>query len=332
MDFLRLIFGKPKSTAVEKDDTTAATAPAQPESQEKSETLPVREEEETSRTDPGKTAPFADGVTRQLSPEPLISSRNGHITFGQSTDKGMVRSNNQDACLTFLFTSKTSEDRPDFGIFIVADGMGGHHDGEKAAALTARTVATQITRSIYLPMIMDDDDDERPTIAEALTAAAQKANSLVIKEVPDGGTTLTAVAVVGDLAHIVHVGDSRVYLISRGEIEQITRDHSLVQRLIELNQLTPDQASDHPQKNVLYRAIGQNDALEVDTLTRRLPADARLLVCSDGLWGIVSEKQILDVVVKHPDPQEACDRLVAIANMNGGTDNITAILLRIPGK
>lgn len=274
----------------------------------------------------------ADGVTRPLPLETVISTRNEHITFGQSTDVGMVRSNNQDTVMSFFFSSRSAEERPDFGLFIVADGMGGHQDGEKASAMTARAVASFVTSHIYLPMLADNSDSQQVPISEQLIAAVQKANSEVIAKVPEGGTTLTAAAVIGDLAYIVHVGDSRVYLVTKDGIEQITRDHSLVQRLIELDQLTPEEVIDHPQKNVLYRALGQSETVEVDTITRRLPPNSRMLLCSDGLWNQVLGTEISEIIMSHQNPQESCDKLVALANARGGTDNITAILLHIPSS
>jgi protein phosphatase len=114
-------------------------------------------------------------------------------------------------------------------------------------------------------------------------------------------------------------------------MEQITRDHSIVQRLIELDQLNPEDVADHPQKNVLYRALGQNEGLEVDTLTRRLPPSAKLLLCSDGLWNMVEERELREVATSNCTPQEACDRLIALANKHGGQDNITVIVLQLPG-
>lgn len=333
MSLFRRIFGK----STENEDTPETAEAAPPATEEKSAApTPSATELDSLDTQPTEIPQIqqvADGVTRPLSPEPVITARNNHLTFGQSSDTGMVRSNNQDSVLSFFFTSKSADQRPDFGLFIVADGMGGHHDGEKASALTARIVANHVISNIYLPMLGGESDDaDRPTISEALIAAVKQANNEVLKEVPDGGTTLTAAAILGDLVHIVHVGDSRAYLISQSTIEQITRDHSLVQRLIELNQLTRDEADEHPQKNVLYRAIGQSDTLEVDTVTRRLPANSALLICSDGLWGHLEDDILFETVKQHSVPQEACDRLISLANTKGGTDNITAILLKIPGK
>ena len=273
---------------------------------------------------------IADGITRPLPPETVISSSNEHLLFGQATDVGMVRTNNQDAVFSFVSTSRSSQQRPDFGLFIVADGMGGHHDGEKASAITASMVASYITHYIFLPMLNSDEDTERVPVTESMISAVQKANADIITKVPDGGTTLTAVAVIGDLAYVAHVGDSRIYLVTKDNIEQITRDHSLVQRYVELNLLTREEASVHAQKNVLYRALGQSETLEVDALTRRLPPNSKLMLCSDGLWNLVTDEEIMDIVSKHSNPQEACDKLVALANAHGGSDNITVILLRIP--
>jgi protein phosphatase len=269
---------------------------------------------------------IGEGVTRELPPEVMYSGMGEHFSFGQCTNVGKVRPNNQDAALSFFASSRSVDDRPDFGLFIVADGMGGHHHGEKASAITTRVMNSVITTNIYLPLMLGNQD--APPIAEALINAVQKANLEVIRTVPEGGTTVTAVAVIGDLAHIVHVGDSRAYLVSKEGLEQVTRDHSLVQRLIELDQLTPDEAAVHPQKNVLYRALGQNEIVEVDTITRRIPADARLLLCSDGLWAYVDERDIFEIAINNPDPQLACEKLVSLANARGGLDNITVILLK----
>lgn len=322
MDLFRRLFNQSniKQQGANADLQTASEIPA-PVSQI-AETMPLINLE--------PEAPTIEGITRPLPPETVISSSNEHLSFGQATDVGMVRSNNQDSVFSLLTTCRSANQRPDFGLFIVADGMGGHHDGEKASALTANTVASHITRQIFLPMLNGQDDAERVPITEAMILAVQAANTEIITKIPDGGTTLTSVAIIGDLAYIAHVGDSRVYLITKDGIEQITRDHSLVQRLIELDQLTREEALVHPQKNVLYRALGQSESLEVDALTRRLPPNSRVMLCSDGLWNMVSEHEISEIVMKHSNPQEACDKLVALANAHGGVDNISTILLKIP--
>lgn len=327
MGIFRRIFGRShEEEAVQTEvvmDTEVSQSPAS--------TAPLPDEAPPSS--PSRSVP--DGATRPLAADPtgFFQSHMGHIVFGQLSDPGIVRNNNQDAALSYFFTSDSVDDRPDFGLFVLADGMGGHHDGEKASALTTRTVAHQILTQIYLPLLENSENDaDRPTISEVLSLSVKRANRDVMRDVPEGGTTLTALVVVGDLAHIAHVGDSRAYLISNGSIEQLTRDHSLVQRLIELNQLTIEESLEHPQRNVLYRAIGQTQDLEVDTLTRRLPPGSSVLLCSDGLWGLISEKDISAIVQSTIDPQEACEKLIALANAQGGHDNITAILLRVPQK
>jgi serine/threonine protein phosphatase PrpC len=296
------------------------------------DTLPERDVEEGAVTAPLTGNPM--GITRPLPQEPVFAAQTGHITFGQKSDVGMSRSNNQDAAMSIYFTSSTVDEKPDFGIFIVADGMGGHSEGEKASAITAKTVMQDILTSVYLPMLQETEmDADRPTVTEALTAAIERANVEVRDHVADGGTTITAVVILGDQAYLGHVGDSRAYLISENhDIEQLTRDHSVVQRLIELGQLTPEEAETHEQRNVLYRAIGQNEEVDVDILRRRLPLNAHILICSDGLWGMMTKDDIRDIVGSSATPQEACDKLISLANSNGGTDNITAVLLKMPGN
>ncbi len=271
-----------------------------------------------------------DGVTRPLPQEVTLEINGaGHALFSQATDLGRVRTNNEDAIYSFYATGRTADGIPDFGLFVVADGMGGHSEGELASALAARTVATHILQEVYLPLFNREERDN--PIAEVMTSAIQRANEAVVHDLDDGGTTISAAVLIGDLAYIGHVGDSRVYLINRGRIERITRDHSWVQRLIELDQLTPDEANEHPQKNLLYRALGQSDTLEVDTLMRRMPPGARVVLCSDGLWNQVSDADILEAVTSASSLSEGCTRLISLANAQGGPDNISVVLVQLPG-
>ena len=279
------------------------------------------------------TAPVDLQGTRPLPPMETIQPAPGQrLNFGQLSDVGMVRSNNQDAAFCMLSSASSDDDVPDFGLFIVADGMGGYQEGERASAITVRTVVRHVLEEIFTPMLEQRmNDPERPPIADVLREAVQRANQAVTTELSEGGTTATITVILGDLVYLAHVGDSRAYMITDDDIEQITRDHSLVQRLIELEQLTPEEAAEHPQRNVLYKAIGQSESLEVDTITRRLQPRARLLLCSDGLWNLVSEETINEMVHKYPDPQEACNQLVKLANERGGADNITVVLVQAPG-
>jgi serine/threonine protein phosphatase PrpC len=253
------------------------------------------------------------------------------LCYGQASDVGQGRGDNQDACLAIVSNQEGAARQPNFGLFVVADGMGGYQDGEKASLLAARVIAQQIADRTYLPMLAQYGQNQRPALIEALNDAIQQANTAVSEQVPDGGTTLTAVAIYGDLAYLAHVGDSRAYLMTDGRIEQITRDHSLVQRLVELEQITPAQAADHPYRNVLYRAIGQAEYVELDNTIIQLPPASKLLLCSDGLWTVVPTSAMLEIIVTSSGPQDACERLVDTANANGGSDNITAVLVQLPG-
>lgn len=280
----------------------------------------------------------AEGRTRQLPPLETVlptAAEGARLNYGQFSDVGQIRDNNQDSMLSMTVSMTGNDHDPSFGLFIVADGMGGHEDGEKASAMTTHVIAKYVTKDIFIPMLNGETggDADRPTIIEVLRNAVQKANDVVAERVPDGGTTATAAAVMGNLAYIAHVGDSRAYIITSDSIEQATRDHSLVQRLIELDQLTPEDAIDHPQRNVLYRAIGQSDNLDVDAITRHLPPASYLLICSDGLWNLVTKEELKQIVITHQDnTQNACEALVNLANERGGTDNITVIVIRVPGK
>lgn len=300
------------------------------------ETLPNRTPDLDGKSDTDQEIEQGPGITRPLpEAEQFNETAKGHLAFGQASDQGMVRLNNQDAAFSFYFTSETIDDFPDFGIFVVADGMGGHQEGEKASAITARTMATEVLSKIYIPLVngVDINDPDQPTIVEAMVDAVQKANESVRNQVEDGGTTLTGVVIRGEAAHIAHVGDSRAYWINNGSsIERITRDHSVVERLIELGQITPEEAEYHDQRNVLYRAIGQNEDVEVEIHRKRLVPNSYILLCSDGLWNMVNDKDILEIIKNTPDTQTACEKLVALANAHGGSDNITAILIKTPAN
>jgi len=256
------------------------------------------------------------------------------LKAGWATDVGIVRSHNEDAVLVITASHDGDGAMPPLGLFVLADGMGGHQSGEVASSLAARAVAHQITRDFYLPaLISQGPDTSRPDLKDVLVEAVRAANDSVADRVPGGGTTLTCALVLESRAYIAHVGDSRAYIVTaEGELDQITHDHSLVDRLVELGQLTRDEAAVHPQKNVLYRAVGQGGELEVDTYTRTIGVGARLLLCSDGLWGIVAEAKMAEIVMNSPSPQVACERLVVAANAAGGRDNITAILVEPPAS
>lgn len=271
------------------------------------------------------TAPLA---SEQDARPPARSRR--HLRVGSATDVGQVRNHNEDVLLTL-----TSEQHGDavldaFGLFILADGMGGHQAGEVASALAARTVAHGVIERVYAPYLVHGKPDaSQSPLTEALSQAVDEASKMVYNNVPGGGTTLTCVLIVNERAVFAHVGDSRAYMFHDGQLRQITKDHSYVDKLVELGQLTAEEAAVHPQKNVLYRAVGQEGLLEVDTHLETIPPGGRLLLCSDGLWGMIDDATIARIVGTQASPQAACDALVDAANSAGGRDNITAIIVEI---
>ncbi|MYD11379.1 MAG: hypothetical protein F4X02_15215 [Chloroflexi bacterium] len=264
-------------------------------------------------------------------PKPILTRQRQALSYGIASDIGLLRNKNEDACFGMQWHSLTIDNRPDFGLFAVADGMGGHLDGERAAGIAVRTLASEMLDKIYVPLLRNFNAGDSPTVLEALVSASEKANHAVIKGAPGGGTTLSAIAVIGNLAYLAHVGDSRAYLIHDNTIEQLTTDHTLVQRLLEMKELTPEEAEHYPQKNVLYRAIGQNEELKMERLVRTLPPSGRVLICTDGLWDMIEDDTIKQVAQQAASPQEACDSLVKLANDRGGTDNISAIVFQAPG-
>ncbi len=246
------------------------------------------------------------------------------IRVGKYSHVGQVREVNEDSYFAFdaMLCSHRGEEL--FGLFIVADGMGGHESGEVASSLAVKIAASSILKEVYIPILKNEQNSV--PLNEALTNAVTRANDAVINTVPDGGTTIVIALLMGSNAYIAHVGDSRAYVLKAGALKAITQDHSLSQKLQEMGQSSEEALQ---AQNVLYRAIGQGDTIEVDTKIQHLPPGTSLLLCSDGLWGMVNDTDIVAVLNNTSHPQNACYQLIDQANQNGGRDNITAILVAI---
>ena len=231
---------------------------------------------------------------------------------GSATDVGRVRSNNQDSFLV-----------REGDLFAVADGMGGHQGGEVASALALQ--------------ILGQAHDEPST--STLVRAVRSANQAVFDKAgadPDlkgMGTTLTALADVdtreGRRLGIVNVGDSRLYRLRNDRIEQLTEDHSLVASLVRQGRITAEEAENHPQRNILTRALGIDEAVAVDSWEVEPVAGDRFLICSDGLFNEVDENRIVATLRRFEDPGDAARELVRLANDGGGRDNITAVVVDV---
>jgi len=272
------------------------------------------------------TAPLIPQAQEILAAE--LPQKRMLVASAQST--GLERSHNEDS-LFFMHSNSQGQELPsDFGLYIIADGMGGHRAGELASAISVNTVVNYLVNQIFLQLYNSGTESENQPLQELVKEAMEDSNLNVVEKVPGGGTTLTTVVFLGSHITIGHVGDSRAYICSDDSMKQLTRDHSLVERLCELGQITVEEAAVHPQRNVLYRAIGQGANLEVDIATYPAPQDATLVLCSDGLWGVVDDEMMHRIITDAPDLQQACNDLVFAANNAGGPDNISVILVYFP--
>ena len=263
-----------------------------------------------------------------LTIEPDKSGLPYSVATCQST--GRERTHNEDT----LFVVNTYLDGIDpglaLGLYIVADGMGGHQSGEVASHLAVQGAGFHLLDQLVRTQIFERKGFTEQEVKDLLAEAVKQAQGLICQRVPGGGTTLTLALILGDRVFTAHVGDSRLYVLSEnGKLRLFTKDHSLVKRLVDLGEITEADAATHPQRNVLYRALGQTDALEPDLDQFKVNKDDLLLICSDGLWGVVDKvalKGILEDDGLDLD-QKAC-ALVDTANQAGGPDNISVVLVK----
>jgi protein phosphatase len=206
--------------------------------------------------------------------------------------------------------------------------MGGHANGHVASKTASRVAARYILEKIYLPLLHDDGTLNQTPIQEVLVHAVQAANTAVFQADldSDSGTTLTIALVLGRRLHVAHVGDSRLYLLGDEGLQAVTNDHSLVQRLQDVGQ-PADDVTFAQIRHVLLRAVGQIEEVEVDTYMRLLPRNGKLLLCTDGLCGLVSNKDMQAILKKDTSLELMVDELTDAAMDAGGYDNITAVVV-----
>lgn len=250
---------------------------------------------------------------------------------GCAQSPGKVRERNEDALFSLTAVIMNDEVLFPFGVFIVADGMGGHRHGEIASKVAVRTSADLIAHELFLPLLHGQTLPHQLPVQDVLNKCILSAHQTILSEVPGSGTTLSIALMVQDQLHISHVGDSRVYLSHfNGGLKAVTRDHSLVNRMLELGKITKEEAEHHPQRNVLYRALGQEAPPEPEFYRIGLEGCSHVLLCSDGLWGSVPEDEIVKILASQDSPQTAALKLVEEANARGGQDNITSIVIKVP--
>ena len=238
------------------------------------------------------------------------------FTCAARTDVGIVRSGNED---NYLMLAER-------GIFIVADGMGGHAAGEVASEMAVRLISRDLGTVRGLP---DEEVAERMRQSIRAANAAIYERTLTEHDKRGMGTTATALVLLPNRFLLGHVGDSRAYRLRDGKFEQLTKDHSYVQEQVDAGLLTPEQARVHPYSNVITRCVGANQDVIPDTYSGDLLAGDVVLLASDGLTGMLEDEHIHKILEAPGGPQEWVDAMINDANRRGGLDNITAIIVKI---
>lgn len=290
---------------------------------------------EIQRNAPPPKAPISEST-------PVVESKKPIFDSSAATDVGKVRDHNEDVV---RIDEQNLRHMGIDGLYIVADGMGGHAAGEVASAIAADVLAQQCLKQEFPRQNqgfnqLPPDEKIKASLAlqekqrQWLVEAVGQANKAVFnqreKEGIDMGTTLVVAIRSGDQVAVANVGDSRLYIIAKdGEtINQVTEDHSLVARLIASKQITAEEVKVHPQRNVIYRTVGDKPRLKADVFFTKIPRGGSMVLCSDGLSGMVEDDQIRRIVVSTPTSSKATSELINAANAAGGQDNISAIVVR----
>ena len=262
-------------------------------------------------------------VENNLADDTGVKSRK----IGMLTDVGQVRTIDEDSILAADLSFGINSENEKFLLLAVADGMGGHAKGEEASKIALNT----LTKSV-IPELFGDT-----AFTELLENGIKNANQEILDytsknpESSGMGTTAVCAVVKGNDVHLANVGDSRAYIISDDEIRRVTKDHSYVQALIDEGKITEEEAREHPQKNVITKAVGIMPSVEPDTMKLTLDDDESLLLCCDGVIAHLTDDDIHKTICDSPDPQTACQQIVDMANERGGSDNISLIILSSEG-
>ena len=304
------------------DQPTIDMTPGLPNEQPTMEMLPTAL---NGQTDPEKTVIY--GVAAQ----PVKGQRLG-IVVGTRSDPGIKRKYkpNEDSLFAAHWQREAEADMMPFGLFVVADGMGGHANGQDASRSAIQTII-----DFMLPKLSKTVDPQSKDLDQLLTNAVQHANLVVhqhnMELRADMGTTVTATLIVGGTAYVSNVGDSRTYLYRPSDgLKKVTNDHSVVASLVEAGIIKPDDIYTHPKRNQIYRSLGEKAEVEVDSFVVQLQPGDKLLLCSDGLWDMVRDPKIEGVLKNSvPDPNMTAEALIRAALEGGGEDNVSVIIISL---
>jgi serine/threonine protein phosphatase PrpC len=261
------------------------------------------------------------------------------LLAASNSDAGDVRRSepNEDSTLVLLLQRVHESVSAPSGVFIVADGLGGHDNGQVASKMTINIIAERLLKELLTEPLTSEKNGEpvktfdedtlvalfHDTVEDANTALCQK-NQL---DKTDMGSTITGFMVVGEHAFILNVGDSRTYMLRGKQLYQLTTDHSLVGQLVAGGLIEPDDVYTHPQRSQIFRSLGDKPNVQIDIFKQELLSGDILLSCSDGLWEMVRNPQIENILDNAPDPEAACAQFIEAANANGGEDNVSAIVV-----
>jgi serine/threonine protein phosphatase PrpC len=251
------------------------------------------------------------------------------LVWAKATDQGLQRDHNEDYLEAWHFARSSGGT---LGLFVVADGLGGQDSGEVASRMATEAIWQTLRPGVWEPVLRGEslaaDALEQQLIA-AISAANQSVYDARVARNSQMSSTLTMALLVDNMAYIGNVGDSRTYLWNELGLRAITKDHSLVQRLVDTGQLQPEEVYTHPQRNLIYQSIGDRPEVKPDVFRHPLAPADQLLLCSDGLWEMVRSEGIEEVLLSEPDAQRACARLVRDSNLAGGEDNISVIIVQV---
>jgi serine/threonine protein phosphatase PrpC len=255
------------------------------------------------------------------------------LRVGQRSDPGRVRELDEDSMFV-LTMAPTYESRtgPVLGLYAVADGMGGHAGGEVASRMALQVLVERVLSTIILPEVAGElvlEEDILTFLRQATIAANDEVYLTRKKRESDMGTTVTTVLIRDSRLFLAHVGDSRAYRWNADGLDQLTTDHSVVASMIAEGQAEPEELFTHPHRSIIYRCIGDKPVVEVETDLLPVAAGDRIIICCDGLWEMVRDEGIEDVMLQEADPQVACDLLVRRANAAGGDDNISVVIVQV---
>lgn len=255
------------------------------------------------------------------------------LQVGQASDAGKLRELDEDSVFSLVLSGiYQSRIEPTVGLFLVADGIGGHEGGEVASKLAVQTLAQQILQRIIWPILQGET-----LLVETLQAELEQAVQFTNRQIyelrrqrgSDMGSTLTMALVVNDLGIIGNVGDSRTYVWGPAGLEQVTTDHSLIAALIAAGQEPPEAVYTHPQRNLITRSLGENPSVQVDLFALELEPGFRLILCCDGVWEMIRDEGIEEVMLQESHPQQAADKIVTWSNNAGGEDNISVVVVAV---